>query len=840
MTSKRPLALLLLACTVSAARAQSTAPATQPALEPDSSGWIVLFRSDDSNLWNTDAGKRLQKNGYAASLDRLPGDIRYIRITRMDTGESIIAEAPRDALIKSAVIPNALVLQTGIQTFSDDGGAHKLLGIGAYGMLAVKGQPYVWKTSSVAIETGYGGWGIGKTAGGGQAWSWNGQPIGKTVFEIAVKNADLSLPEKKDLLTAGSITVTSATWGKGAKAVDVTDIVKDQIKPGVLRFSADEAILGTGGAAAKGRTLHVTAIVNGETVERQVAEGRMFQLMAPPLKTGEAVADLGAAGPSKKIASAPPKLDSSGWLALFRGNDPQLWNTSAGNPDLASGFAGALDKVPADILYLRIKRMDTGDAVIIPMNRKFLTDDIQIDHAIEWVGAQKTWKHQGKNTPFLGIADEALLSEKSGEPFLLPLKDSPDHGFSGWGFGKDVGKDEVQTQWEGAPLPASTTLEIAFKSTPLTSAERAQVLIPGQLDVLQARWGHGMQQLDAAKKLRSLVHAGELSFTVNTDLGPDPDPKTKKQLVLTYRLNGVAFTHTYLDGEHVALLAPPLKGGDAGARGKIPLRDELLILMDAHLYTDALAGLDKLLALDNDLAGGADRHELLLMKAECLLQGKDRQLTLAAYNAVEREAATPDGAADAIAMAYLLQHSTADIYKPATGPGINLLDLSARKSAYEALWTEQKAAMDKTVSAALSSGVPDLVAAANSLKIARAAEIVATGNADEVRKQRLALAKRTEKLIHDELQKEIDDTESIYAKGMQEIHNVDTGQTWRAGLSIDQKRRLDQITAASNQIITLLVQVVQTFDDVEDFRPLGKSAEKIHARAIEVNNYRYR
>lgn len=47
-------------------------------------GWMVLFRSSDPSIWNTDSP---DLNRFAIPVARAPKDVRYLRLKRMDTGE---------------------------------------------------------------------------------------------------------------------------------------------------------------------------------------------------------------------------------------------------------------------------------------------------------------------------------------------------------------------------------------------------------------------------------------------------------------------------------------------------------------------------------------------------------------------------------------------------------------------------------------------------------------------------------------------------------------------------------------------------------------------------------
>lgn len=842
MLSRHPAALLAFLALTSAALGQT--PASQPAkpaLQPDSAGWTVLFRADDSALWNSDAGTRLLPNGYAATVDRAPKDVRYLRIKRMDTGECIVAACTPELFAKGGPTTEDLLIQPGSQSWNDKDTPHKLLGLAAYGLTALQGESYVWKSSG-SVEGGYGGWGFGKIVGGGETCCWNGQPIAKTIFEISVKSADLNALDKKDLLAPGTLVITKATWGKGGSAVDVTDKVKPLAKPDKLRFTANAAALGEGDGK-RGRTLHLEGTLNGQPITREVAEGKNLQIIAPPIRAGAAVADAIGVAIKGKPRIAPPKTDAAGWMVLFRADDPALWNTDAANPDIANGFAGGLDKAPAVVVYLRMKRMDTGETIIVPMNHASLLGDVNINDVMLWAGGVQTWNKQAKPVKFVGIADPAFPASKAGDLYLWIPKDKQDAGFGGWGFAKAVGSEEgPRLEWAGTEIP-KTVLEIAVKEKPLTPAERGDLLIPGKIEILSAKWGHAAKTADISKKLRALISQGTLETKIDAALGGDPAPNEKKQLTLTYRVNDIPFTRTLNDGDKLEILATPIRARTAGTRGAIPTRDELYVFLDAALYADALSGIDRSLALTGDAAAGVDRHELLMLKAECLIQTKDKGRALTTLESAAK--ATPDDEYpdDAIALAAIVLRSGNGLYispgaKP--GTGVPMLNFRDRHAVYDALWKDEKAAMAKTVENAKNNGLPVIIDAGKSLVVARAAEFMATHKAEETQAACKVLAERAAKLLHDELQKDADDDEKIFAAANREIVDADTGRhIGRVNLTAANRNRLNEIQNVCTQLIPLVVSLIDVYDDVVNFRELGKSAETIRARAKEVADHRY-
>jgi hypothetical protein len=59
------------------------------------------------------------------------------------------------------------------------------------------------------------------------------------------------------------------------------------------------------------------------------------------------------------------------------------------------------------------------------------------------------------------------------------------------------------------------------------------------------------------------------------------------------------------------------------------------------------------------------------------------------------------------------------------------------------------------------------------------------------------------------------------------------------GLTADQHARLKEIQNVCTQLIPMIVSLINSYDDVVDFRKLGKSAEDIRARAKDVADHRY-
>ena len=65
--------------------------------------------------------------------------------------------------------------------------------------------------------------------------------------------------------------------------------------------------------------------------------------------------------PQEKKDTAPA---TSKWSILFRADDPSVWNTDAKGPD-GVPIALSLISAPASFKYLRLRRMDTRESLIV-------------------------------------------------------------------------------------------------------------------------------------------------------------------------------------------------------------------------------------------------------------------------------------------------------------------------------------------------------------------------------------------------------------------------------------------------------------------------------------------
>ena len=197
------IALSNLAASVATTRS-TTAPATTTASGAKlvGDGWTVIFRSDDPAIWNSAAGEPSADNSFAIPLDQTPADMRFLRLTRMDTHESVIAHMTREEFGKPSMLDGDVQWRPATPPKGTEPTNNRsLMGFVRRSWPAEQNNEHLivfsrnWK--------GYRGWGFSKRVGrdDAQTYSWAGNPIKKTIFEVAVKSSDLTDDERKLLIT---------------------------------------------------------------------------------------------------------------------------------------------------------------------------------------------------------------------------------------------------------------------------------------------------------------------------------------------------------------------------------------------------------------------------------------------------------------------------------------------------------------------------------------------------------------------------------------------------------------------------------------------------------------
>jgi hypothetical protein len=197
-------ALFVLFTCFAVSTISSSAASAKSSNKSDDNRWTVLFRGDDSSIWGTAAGKKDARNGYSIAKSSVPDEFKYLRLKRLETGDSVDLALPRKQLYNHRAELDDDVVWKG-EIFTDRGTSILRLGICRLSWPTAVGEAYIARRGKSGIDDGYRGWGFGHVRGANKLeYCWEGKPIKKTVFEIAVTNTDLTSDESAALLTSGS------------------------------------------------------------------------------------------------------------------------------------------------------------------------------------------------------------------------------------------------------------------------------------------------------------------------------------------------------------------------------------------------------------------------------------------------------------------------------------------------------------------------------------------------------------------------------------------------------------------------------------------------------------
>jgi hypothetical protein len=178
---------------------------------------------------------------------------------------------------------------------------------------------------------------------------------------------------------------------------------------------------------------------------------------------------------SSGVAARSDETNKGGeerWTVLFRSDDPRRWNMDCDGQD----YAITLQRAPALIHYLRLRRMDTKEVLILPLSRAQLDKPTQPvePKGHSWNGtAKEEW-----GARHLGIAESPRHRFPIPDGMMTVLSE----GWDGWtssGFAHKAFKDRTGQYyaWRGQQIPR-TAFEIAVTDKPLTAEEERCVLKP--------------------------------------------------------------------------------------------------------------------------------------------------------------------------------------------------------------------------------------------------------------------------------------------------------------------------------------------------------------------------
>lgn len=153
------------------------------------------------------------------------------------------------------------------------------------------------------------------------------------------------------------------------------------------------------------------------------------------------------------------------WLVVFRSVDGTLWGKDV---NTANDYSIDHARIPAEIKYLKLTRVDNGDFVIIPITKGSLKKASDAERYGWWGSANML----GGDGPHLGICDTKMPVRKNGD---LIISTSYNQNYSGWGFGHNPGFSSHSFVWRGKEIP-KTAFEISVTNNELSEAEQKALL----------------------------------------------------------------------------------------------------------------------------------------------------------------------------------------------------------------------------------------------------------------------------------------------------------------------------------------------------------------------------
>ncbi|MCL2648317.1 MAG: hypothetical protein FWD61_15125 [Phycisphaerales bacterium] len=182
--------------------------------------------------------------------------------------------------------------------------------------------------------------------------------------------------------------------------------------------------------------------------------------------------------------------------------------------------------------------------------------------------------------------------------------------------------------------------------------------------------------------------------------------------------------------------------------------DEVKKLAAAGQYQDALKALGRILELRGPAAAGYDHYEMLMLRAECLLQTKQSAVALDAIEVARKEAfavANDDQVMASTAFAALIKASPGGTYTPTTGSirkPIPITDLILRKAAYNSLLADQLVQINvKVRNAKVANQLKPIAEAAQQTVNLRAVEKASTGGTKQTDQILSDLATISQKML---------------------------------------------------------------------------------------------
>lgn len=188
----------------------------------------------------------------------------------------------------------------------------------------------------------------------------------------------------------------------------------------------------------------------------------------------------------------------------------------------------------------------------------------------------------------------------------------------------------------------------------------------------------------------------------------------------------------------VTVVAFMMIAASVDAADPLPTADDIRSALESGDFPSAVRGANRLLSLKGELAEGVDRVEIYTLRGEAQLALKQRDAASTSFTSAATEATDRNKSAIATATALLIQKSPGLHYTPkhraaidaaATTQPIDILSEEGRKTAFLALYADERITLSANVKTATSAtSLPPIVSALKSLHRVQSLEIAATGS----------------------------------------------------------------------------------------------------------------
>lgn len=464
--------------------------------------WTVLFRASDPRHWGQSFDG---SDGMAIASGQFPERVSSLRLRRMDTQETVVISLGHDDLLQHTHNRGTDLGWRG----DDTGTLNSPLHLGLF-----RSQSPVEPSSSssdlVTISELPGhpstGWGFGTTGFGilSQGYVWNGEPIERTEFEIAVSPLQLGqltpfslrvemLDGLDDIKLEPDAPSRDAIVPEIAEALEEHSTAIETARQEVLDAFAEELkSLGAKGDA-QGLDAMISArdeFTEGDTVQSIPSTKIRGKLTAFYVDIDDADENLERAYSrtaavlkrnSEFALSAEVEAElaegvgyeAKRWFVLLRSIDASVWNTFSRG---SQRFARPTSQAPADTVYLRMQlirkhpSLQNTDPVICQMSTDRLTEaTAQGGIGFNGLAAER---YGGFHLGMFRMDKSLSIPVDKKYRGFVSLWNNGDDEFLGWGFGHLIKIDRGQGYtWAGQTSPAPLEIEIAVTAKPLRPSE---------------------------------------------------------------------------------------------------------------------------------------------------------------------------------------------------------------------------------------------------------------------------------------------------------------------------------------------------------------------------------